>query len=135
MATNGDGWWAGTTEEYMNIAGPLPTRDEAIAAGRDDQCGGPFWIVQAATYDWRPPDAESVLDMLADNSDEYFYEDGFPGFDGAPEEYEAAKADLNDALKSWMDRHKHILPNPTAFSGTSNLEQIDARPVAEAPPA
>jgi hypothetical protein len=124
------GWWAGTSEEFMNLGGPFATREEAIAEGRHQQCGDPFWIVEARLAEWSPPDAEDVMNRLAESGDDYqmFYEDGFPGFDCSAEVEKQAEADLQGVLTDWFARWRHILPSPTAFSGTSGLEQVDALP-------
>jgi hypothetical protein len=37
------GWYAGTSEEYMNIGGPFDTREEAIEVGRHNQGGDAFF--------------------------------------------------------------------------------------------
>lgn len=120
------GWWAGSSEEYMNIGGPFPTRDEAVRTGREWQGGDPFWIIEARLSEWFPPDASNVIDIIVDNSDELFYDDGFPGFDGGKEAEKAAEEDLQRVLNEWFQRHQGIFPAPTAFDGTANLEQIDA---------
>lgn len=124
---SGWGWWAGTSDEFMNIGGPFATREEAIEAGRDHQCGDPFWIVEARLAVWSPPSAAAAMDEMADSSDELFYDDGFPGFDGGREAEKAAEADLQSVLNEWFARHQHILPTPTAFDGCSKAETIDAR--------
>ncbi len=125
------GWWAGTNEEFMNIGGPFPTREDAIAEGRHSQGGDPFWIVEASIADWTAPTASSVLDMIAENADELFYEDGFDGeFNGGKDAMQVAENDLQTVLNEWFLRHLHIFPTPTAFGCSGPPEQIDA-PVEE----
>lgn len=126
------GWWAGTSEEFMNIGGPFTTRDEAIAEGRHCNDGDPFWIVEASLANWRAPSASSVLDMIIENADELFYEDGFDGeFDGGKDALEAAENDLQTVLNEWFLRHLRIFPTPTAFGCSGPSEQIDAPVEAE----
>lgn len=126
VAPASEGWWAGCDEEFMNIGGPFATRDEAIAAGRAYLNGDPFWICHAVLHCWYAPDASCVFDELCNQSDEYFYEDGFPGFDGGKEAERAAGNDLQVVLNEWIGRHTGILPKPTAFANCSDHEQIDA---------
>lgn len=141
--TDGWGWWAGTSEEYMNLGGPFASREEAISEGRFQQAGEAFWIVQARPAEWSPPDAEDVMNRIAESGDDYemFYEDGFPGFDCSDEVEKEAQADLQAALDGWFGRWQHIFPTPTSFSGTSGLERIDDAnsdrdaTLAETPPA
>lgn len=126
------GWWAGTSDEFMNLGGPFATREEAITEGRNQQCGDPFWIVEARLASWSPPDAAKVMDWLAEQGDdnELFYDDGFPGLQCSQEIEREAEADLQSVLADWLNRWLHILPTPTAFNGTCGLEQIDARALA-----
>lgn len=119
------GWWAGSTEEYMNIGGPFATREEAIKAGQEDMLGDPFWIVEACLHKWQAPDAWSVMDMMADNTDEFFYEDGFPGWDAHKDVVKAAEDDLQSIMNEWLKRWQMILPTPTAFSGCGKAERIE----------
>lgn len=125
------GWWAGTNEEFMNIGGPFPTREEAIEEGRHQQGGDPFWIVEAALADWFAPCASQVIDLIAESADELFFEDGFDGeFNGGKDTLQTAEDDLQNVLNEWFMRHLHIFPTPTAFGCSSPSEQIDA-PVEE----
>lgn len=131
-------WWVGADDEYMNIGGPFPTRDAAIEAGRADRCGDPFYITRAVLHQWSAPDAVSVIDHWIDSSDELWFEDGFPGFDG-PNEKERTKAaedDLQAVLNDWFARHADLLPTPTTFASAWGGEWIDkATPTPEAPNA
>lgn len=119
------GWWAGTSDEYMNIGGPYDTREEAIAEGRAHQEGERFYILRAALMSWAAPDASHVLDNFVDDNIDAFFEGDFPGFDGGKEAEKAAEADLQKVLNEWMDRHKAMLPPTTAFDGISDGEWID----------
>jgi hypothetical protein len=125
-------WWVGTSDEFMNIGGPLLSREAAIEEGRGHQGGDPFWICRATLHTWAPPSAESVMDLMADQSDEYWFDDGFPGFDGGKDAEKAAEADLQQVLNEWFARHLGIFPAPTAFAASSATEQIDAPPAAPA---
>lgn len=118
-------WYAGTSDEFMNIAGPLATRDEAIAAGRDHQAGDPFYICQAAPYGWRAPDADSVMDEWINDHDELWWEDGFDGFVGKNGEEVIAVDDLQTVLNEWFLRHRAMLPTATAFCIERDGEWID----------
>jgi hypothetical protein len=119
-------WWAGTTSEYMNIGGPFATREEAIKAGRDEQCGEPFCVIQARLHKWGAPDASAVIDQWVEQSDEYFFEDGFDGFVGGSHAEKAAEEDLQAVLNAWFERHKYICPAPNALAWSGNEEIIDA---------
>ena len=128
-------WYAGTGEEYMNIGGPYKTREEAIAEGRNDQCGDPFYICNAALYGWSAPDAESVIDGWVNDHDELWWEDGFSGFDATEDAEIAAQNDLQTVLNEWFERHRSILPTPTAFCIHTGGEWIDQpQPVEEPQP-
>lgn len=130
-------WYAGTSEEYMNIGGPFKTREEAIAEGRNDRCGDPFYICNAAIYGWSAPDAESVIDGWVNDHDELWWEDGFSGFDGHKDLEAVARNDLQTVLNEWFERHHVILPTPTAFCIHTGGEWIDAplpQPVEEPQP-
>ncbi len=118
-------WYAGTSEEYMNIGGPFEERDEAIAQGRHEQGGDPFYICQAALYGWSAPDAADVMNQWIDGHDELWWEDGFGGFDGGKDKEAAAEQDLQIVLNEWFQRHKVILPTPTAFCVHTGGEWID----------
>lgn len=122
-----DGWYAGGSEEYMNIGGPFATREEAIAEGRHDRGGDPFYICFAGLMPWSAPDATSVIDRWTEDHDELWWEDGFPGFDGPDAEGReaAAEADLQRVLNEWFQRHKDMLPTPTAFAVHHSGEWID----------
>ena len=128
------GWYVGANEEYMSIGGPFADRDEAIAAGRHDQGGEPFYICQAALYPWRAPDASEVMDQWIENHEDLWWDDGFGGFDGAKDSEVAAEQDLQTLLNEWFQRHKVILPTPTAFCVHTGGEWID-RPAVETPDA
>jgi len=125
-------WYAGTDEDYMNIGGPFKTREEAIAEGRHDKQGEPFYICNAALYGWSAPDADCVMDHWVDDHDELWWEDGFSGFDGAKEAEAIARDDLQTVLNEWFERHRVILPTPTAFCIHSDGEWID-QPVTVEP--
>ena len=128
-------WYAGTDEEYMNIGGPYKNREEAIAEGRNDRCGDPFYICNAAMYGWSAPDAESVIVGWVDDHDELWWEDGFSGFDGHKDLEAVARNDLQTVLNEWFDRHRVILPTPTAFCSHTGGEWIDLpQPVEEPQP-
>lgn len=124
------GWYAGTTEEHMNIGGPFASREEAIAAGRHDQGGDPFYICEAALYGWRAPEADTVMDAWIEDHDELWWEDGFDGFAGKPDAEVRAHDDLQTVLNEWFDRHREMLPTATAFACHGKGEWIDQRPVA-----
>lgn len=126
------GWYAGQTEEYMNIGGPFETREDAIEAGRHEMCGDPFYICEAALYGWRAPDADSVMDVWIEDHDELWWEDGFNGFDGKADAEVCAQEDLQTVLNEWFQRHRPMLPTATAFCAEMNGEWID-RPVEAAP--
>ena len=122
-------WYAGTDEEYMNIGGPYKTREEAITEGRHDRCGDPFYICNAALYGWSAPDAEDVIDAWVNNHDELWWEDGFSGFDGHKDLEAVALNDLQTVLNEWFERHRVILPTPTAFcihTGGAGFDQPKA---------
>jgi hypothetical protein len=127
------GWYAGTSEEYMNIGGPFDTREEAIEAGRHNQGGDAFYICRAALYSWRAPEADSIMDAWIEDHDELWWEDGFSGFDGAPDAEVRAHDDLQTVLNEWFERHRPILPTATAFCAEADGEWID--PPIEAAPA
>ena len=128
-------WYAGTSDEYMNIGGPYKTREEAIAEGRNDRCGDPFYICNAALYGWSAPDAESVIDNWVNDHDELWWEDGFPDFDGHKDLEAVARNDLQTVLNEWFERHRVILPTPTAFCIHTGGEWIDQpQPVEEPQP-
>ncbi len=119
------GWYAGLTEEYMNIGGPFETREEAIDAGRHEMCGDSFYICEAALYGWRAPDADSVMDAWIEDHDELWWEDGFSGFDGKADAEVCAAEDLQAVLNEWLQRHRSMLPTATAFCFEANGEWID----------
>jgi hypothetical protein len=125
-------WYAGHNEDYMNIGGPYKTREEAIAEGRHEQQGDPFYICNAALYGWSAPDAESVIDGWVNDHDELWWEAGFSGFDATKDAEIAAQNDLQTVLNEWFERQRGILPTPTAFCIHSDGEWID-RPI-EVPP-
>ncbi len=127
------GWWAGTSEEYLNIGGPFANRDEAIAEGRHAQGSGPFYICEAALYGWRAPEADTVMDAWIEDHDELWWEDGFSGFDGARDAEVKAHDDLQTVLNEWFDRHRAMLPTATAFSYHSNGEWIDNSTIDDGP--
>jgi len=120
-------WWVGANDEYLSIGGPLETRDEAIARGRDYRAGYPFYITRAVLRKWTAPDAVSVMDHWVDAHEGLWYEDGFPGFEGPNmrERELAAETDLQAVLNEWFERHRDILPHPTAFAWTADGEWID----------
>lgn len=126
-------WYAGTDEEYMNIGGPYKTREEAIAEGRHDRCGDPFYICNAALYGWSAPDADDVIDSWVDNHDELWWDDGFSGFDGHKDLEAVARNDLQTVLNEWFERHRVILPTPTAFCNHTSGEWIDQPQSIEEP--
>lgn len=119
------GWYVGANEEYMNIGGPFDTREEAIAAGRYEQCGDPFYICNAALYSWVAPSADEVMDSWIERHDELWWEDGFSGFDGAPDAEVCAEEDLQNVLNAWFERHRGMLPTPTAFCVHNDGEWVD----------
>lgn len=125
MSAPQEGWWAGVNEEFMNICGPVATREAAIAEGRRHQNGDQFWICNAVMHCWAAPDAQTVIDNHVESSDELFFEDSFDGFDGTPEDEQRAVEDLETVLAAWFERHHHIYPSPTAFSSMWDLERID----------
>lgn len=127
-------WWVGGNDEFLNIAGPLASREEAIAAGEHDRPGEPFYICRAGLHEWRAPDAASVMDQWVEGHDELWFEDGFGGFDGpnASEREKAAEADLQEVLNAWFVRHKAMLPTATAFAWHTDGEWFN---LAESPPA
>lgn len=119
------GWYVGSNDEYLNIGGPFHTREEAIEAGRADKCGDPFYICNAALHSWAAPDADTVMDSWIESHDELWWEDGFDGFCGARDSEVVAVDDLQTVLNDWFERHKAMLPTPTAFCATSDGEWID----------
>lgn len=119
------GWYVGASEEYMNIGGPFETREDAINEGRSDRCGDPFYICNAALYSWQAPSADVVMDAWIDDHDELWWEDGFSGFDGPKDAEVCAQEDLQTVLNAWFERHKGILPTPTAFCVNHSGEWID----------
>lgn len=125
-------WWAGKDEDYMNIGGPFDTREQAIEAGRHEQNGDPFYICNAALYGWRAPEADSIMDAWVEDHDELWWEDGFCGFDGSPDVEVKAHDDLQTVLNDWFERHRAMLPNPTAFAAHGDGEWID-RPTEPQP--
>ena len=128
-------WYAGSNEDYMNIGGPFDTREEAIAEGRHDKQCEPFYICNAALYGWSAPDAESVIDGWVNDHDELWWEDGFSGFDATKDAEIAAQNDLQTVLNEWFERHRSILPTPTAFCIHTGGEWIDQpQPVEEPQP-
>lgn len=127
------GWDAGHNEDYMNIGGPFKTREEAIAEGRHDRQGEPFYICNAALHGWTAPDADCVMDHWVDDHDELWWEDGFCGFDGGNEAEAIARDDLQTVLNAWFQRHRAILPTPTAFCIHSDGEWIDRPAPVEEP--
>ena len=135
MTETTNDWWAGTSEEYMNIGGPFATREDAIKEGRHDQGGDPFCIVRAGLHEWQAPDADAVIDQWIDSCDELWYEDGFPGFVGPnkKERVKAATDDLQAVLSDWFQRHRDLLPTPTAFAYSTTPEWVDQPTVEEEP--
>lgn len=119
------GWYAGSNSEYLNIAGPLLTRDEAIAAGRADRCGDPFYICEAMLHTWSAPSADSVMDSWIEGHDELWFDASFDGFDGPADADVCAEEDLQTVLNEWFERHKAMLPSSNAFSSVWNGEWID----------
>lgn len=113
-----DGWWVGSSDEYLNIGGPFSTREEAIAEGRQDCGDDPFYICFAGLHHWAAPNAETVIEDWVDRSDDLWFDDGFPGFSGpdAKEKERAATNDLQTVLNDWFHRHHEMLPTPTAFA-------------------
>jgi len=128
------GWWVGETEEYMNIGGPYPTREEAIASGRNAQCGCEFYICYASVEDWCAPSADVVMEWWIDEQDDLWFEDGFPGFLGPAERVRAFEDDLQRVLNDWFVRHADMLPASTVFAFSRDGEWID-RPVTPVAPA
>jgi len=124
------GWHAGTSDEYMDIGGPFASREDAIAAGRHNQCGEKFYICQAALYSWTAPSADEVIDQWIENHDELWWEDGFGGFDGRPDAEVIAHDDLQAVLNDWFQRNRAMLPTPTAFCVHNLGEWVD-EPVEE----
>lgn len=126
IAETGD-WWIGMGDEYMNIGGPVATREKAIEIGRDYMAGDPFYITRAQLHAWSAPDAATVMDDWVNGTDEFWYEDGFPGFEGPNqrEREKAAEADLQEVLNAWFERHKDMCPRPTAFAWCAGGEWID----------
>lgn len=123
------GWWVGADDEYLNIAGPLPTREIAIAEGKAHQGDDPFYICYTAVSGWTAPCADTVMENWCEDADELFYEDGFSGFVGANGKSDQllareAENDLQTILNAWMERHKAMLPGGTTFSGTQHGEWI-----------
>lgn len=118
-------WWVGSNEEFLNIAGPVMTRDEAIKVGREHQLGDPFYICRAALHVWNAPDAVQIMDNWVENHDELWFEDGFPGFDGSREQELEAESDLQSVLNAWFERHRHLCPGATAFAWSADGEWID----------
>lgn len=123
------GWWAGGYKEYMNFGGPFQSKEDAIECGREYRDADPFYILHASVHGWSAPDATSVMDGWVDGADELFYGDGFPGFDNADGKRAAllereAENDLQAVLNEWAKRHLAMLPNGTAFNGTSDGEWI-----------
>ena len=123
-------WWAGSGDEFFS-AGPCETRDEAIKEGCDNWGEGPFYIMQAEIASFSAPRADAVLDLIADSTDDLFFEDGFPGFDGTVEEMKAAEDDLQAVLDAWLLRHPGIFPPATSFALHGAAERIEASATQE----
>lgn len=121
------GWWTGTTEDFLNIAGPLDTREDAIEAGRESVPGERFYICRAEVHEWHVPDASIVIEGWIEEHYELWYDDDFPGFEGPNqlEREKAAQDDLQTVLNDWFERHKSMLPTATAFAWHADGEWIE----------
>lgn len=124
-------WWAGDNEEFYRV-GPCVSRDAAIAEARS-YFGEDCWlhILEAELARWAPPSGSQVIDMMIDNSDELFFEDGFDGMAGTDDEVARAEAELDALLAGWLERHRSIFPTPSAFGWMGAREQIEPEPEPE----
>lgn len=123
-ASKGDGWgwWAGSTEEFMNHGGPERTREDAIAVGRDAADGEGFHIVEARLAEYKFS-AERVIEDMLENA-ETVYED-YAEIVAPADEAAAATAELQSLLDGWVARHPSMFTPATSFRATRNLEFIE----------
>lgn len=127
-------WWAGDNEEFFRI-GPCGTREEALGEAR-----GYFGeeatihLIHAAIADWCAPGGDQVIDMMIDNSDDLFVEDGFPDMAGTKEAVAAAEAELDHLLATWLAKHRAIFPDPTSFGWIGEREILPASAMSAGTP-
>lgn len=120
-------WWAGDNEEFFKV-GPYAAREEALGEAKayfGEDSG--IYLMQARLADWSPPDASSIIDLMIDNSDELFFEDGFDDMAGTKEAIANAEAELNELLSGWLNRWRDIFPTPTSFGWMGPQEFIPAQ--------
>ncbi|ADK99415.1 hypothetical protein [Brevundimonas subvibrioides] len=121
-------WWASLDEETYTV-GPEDTREAVIEAGLVDFDGRSFHIVEAIKGDPAQmlPNAETFVSRaLEDAADEgEFGKDGDYDLAGKPEVHQAAFADLDAAIATWVVKWGHLLPTPWKFRSTRNPEVIE----------
>lgn len=119
-----EGWWAGATEEYMNIGGPFDSKEKAIEAGKDDRPGESFYICRAKVGVWTAPYAEGILENWLEDHYDLGYDDTEVGFTVSNEKQTDIQNDLQNVLNEWFRRHQDSLTPATAFASMQDLELI-----------
>lgn len=123
-------WWAGRSEEWMDL-GSYQTRDDAIAGGLSSigQGEGDFVVLEARSLTPPPLDADTIIndyfEYLGDNSDYYSDEGDYPEWLLAADEQKIAEAELQQLLTAWSEKWLiNNMTDPDRFGDTRNMEMI-----------
>ena len=116
-------WYAGSNEETFEY-GPFDTREQAIA--ELDGYGG--YVIMARRVSLRLSkyfDADTFLENAEDRSCDMANEDGDPVFDIDSDHKADLEARVRAAIEVWQYANG-LTFIPWAFSGTKNLERVNA---------
>lgn len=123
-------WWAGRSEEYMDL-GCYSTRDDAIEGGIDSvgKGEGDFVILEATSRIAPPLEADSIINTyfeeLGENTDYYSGECDYPEWTLDKDKQKEAEAELQDFLTAWSAKWlTDNMTSPDVFDGIRNVETI-----------
>lgn len=121
-------WWSGTNDEWYSN-GPFDTRDQAVAAL--DGHGG--YIVEAQNGVIHFSADRLIQHQYYDDEDLFAYDYGDePERRGPIAAIEAADAELQILLDSWLNRHRATFMPPVTFAATRNAEKVERDSVTPA---
>lgn len=123
-------WWAGRSEEWMDL-GSYQTRDDAIAGGINSigEGEGDFVILEARSLVPPPLDADTIIndyfEHLGDSGDYYSGEGDYPEWLLPLDQQKIAETELQQLLTAWSEKWLvNNMNDPDMFGETRNQETI-----------
>jgi hypothetical protein len=121
-------WYWCDHVELERCHGPCDSREAAIAAGRAESDGAPFYVVEAVREVLRLPGGDRLIELIMDENEDLWDPDGDPpDLCGTTDEIKAAEAALSQAVVDWFEKHGSVLPSGWLFAKTLNQKEIDRK--------